>query len=63
MDIFWVKNWTKLGGIYMHFRVFLKVKVQNGDILIFFFSGGGGGLLKFQIYFGVCLIFMIYFGW
>ena len=46
MTILWIffgsKNWTKLGGIYMHFRVFLKVKVQNGDILIFFSVGGGG---------------------
>ena len=46
----------------MHFRVFLKVKVQNGDILIFF-CFLGGGVLKFQRCFGVCLIFMIYFGW
>ena len=32
---------------------FLKVKVQNGNIF--------GGLLKFQIFFGVCLIFLISF--
>ena len=30
-----------LGVISMHFRVFLKIKVQNGGFL--------GGLLKFQI--------------
>ena len=29
----------------MHFRVFLKVKVQNGGYFL--------GLLKFQIFFGV----------
>ena len=39
----------------MHFRVFFKVKVQNGE---YFFSclnldffWGGGGCLKFLIYF------------
>ena len=34
-----------LGVISMHFRVFYKVKVQNG---VYFW-----GLLKFQIFFGV----------
>ena len=36
---------TKLDYISMRFRVFLKVKVQNGR---YFFR-----LLKFQIFFGV----------
>ena len=26
------QNWTTLGGHYIHFRVFLKVKVQNWNI-------------------------------
>ena len=55
MNIFWGMKilWIFLGGhhkiglylgvISMHFRVFLKVKVQNGG---YFF-----GLLKFQISF------------
>ena len=39
----------------MHFRVFLKVKVQNGG---YFF-----GVAKISyIYFGGCLKFLIYFG-
>ena len=44
------------GGISIHFKDFLKVKVQN---LIFFwcryniFWGGGGGMPKFLIFFGV----------
>ena len=41
-----------LGVIPMHFRVFFKVKVQNGG---YFF-----GLLKFQIFFLGCLKFLIY---
>ena len=44
-----------LGVISMHFRVFFKVKVQNGEYffscLIFIFFFGGGGCLKFLIYF------------
>ena len=38
------RNWTIFRVISMHLGSFLKVKVQNGDIL--------GGLLKFQIFFG-----------
>ena len=41
----------------MHFRVFFKVKVRNGEYffsclnLNFLFGGGGGGCLKFLIFF------------
>ena len=45
-------NWTIFRG---HFRVFFKVKVQNGG---YFF-----GLLKFQILFGVLEIPVIFFFW
>ena len=46
VDIFWGhhKIGLYLGVISMHFRVFLKVNVQNGE---YFF-----GLPKFQIFFG-----------
>ena len=37
----------------MHFRVFFKVKVQNGGYFL--------GLLKFQIFFGVLEIPDIFF--
>ena len=37
------QNWASLRVISMHFRVFLKVNVQNWDFF---------GLLKFQIFFG-----------
>ena len=66
MNIFWdVKIlWRFLGGHHKnglffldHFNSFsmsfLKVSVQNGNIL-------GGGVLKFQIFFGVCLIFFMF---
>ena len=43
-----------LGSFIYILGLFLMVKVQNGNIF--------GGLQKFQIYFGVCLIFMIFFG-
>ena len=53
---FWChhKTWLVLGVISMYCRSFLKVKVQNGNIF--------GGLLKFQILFWVCLIFLIFLG-
>ena len=46
VDIFWGhhKIGLYLRVISMHFRSFLKVKVQNGDIF---------GLLKFQFFWGV----------
>ena len=41
------------GGSFLYFLgLFLKVKVQNGNIF--------WGSLKFQIFFGVCLIFLFY---
>ena len=44
-----------LGVISIHFRsLFFQVKVQNGNIL--------GGLLKYKIFYWVCLIFLILFG-
>ena len=40
----------------MYFLVFfLKVNVQNGDIL--------GRLLKFKILIWVCLVFLVFFAW
>ena len=43
-----------VGGIYIHFKAFLKVKVQNGNIfgvaIIFHIFVG---MLKFLIFFGV----------
>ena len=59
MTILWIFFWGHhkiglyLGVISMHFRVFLKVKVQNGGYCF--------GLLKFQIFLG-CLKFLIFFG-
>ena len=52
--IFWCHHKIRpyLGVNYMHFRVFFKVRVQNGRYF--------GGLLKFQIFFG-CLKFLIFF--
>ena len=46
VDIFWgsSQNLANLRVIFMHFRVFFKVKVQNRDIFF--------GLLKFQIFLG-----------
>ena len=62
----WILFWDHrkiglyLGVIFMHYRVFLYVKVQNegylgGGVLIFqlFFWGGGVGCLKFLIVFWV----------
>ena len=45
VDIFWVHHLIGLylGVISMHFRVFLKVKVQNRGYFL--------GLLKFQMFF------------
>ena len=56
VDIFWGHHKIELylGVISMHFRVFFKVKVQNGG---YFF-----GVLKFQIFFGGFLKFLIFFG-
>ena len=53
VDIFGgsAQNWTSFRVISMHFRVFLRSKYR---IWIF--------LLKFQIFFGGCLIFMIFSG-
>ena len=47
MDNFWghYKIGLYLGVISMHFRSFLKAKVQNGGYVF--------GLLKFQIFLGV----------
>ena len=45
--------WTFWGVISIHFRAFLKVKVQYWKVCF--------GLLNFK-YFGVCLIFLILFG-
>ena len=53
MKILWIffwgssQNWATLRVISMHFRVFLKVKVQNWDIFLgcknfkYFFGGAG----------------------
>ena len=46
------QNWASLRVISKHFRVFIKVKVQDWDIFL--------GLLKFQIFLG-CLKFLIFF--
>ena len=37
------QNWACLRVIFMQFRVFFKIKVQNWDIFL--------GLLQFQIFF------------
>ena len=54
MDIFGGHHKTGLylGVISMHFRVFFKVKVQNGGCFL--------GLLKFQTFLG-CLKFLVFF--
>ena len=50
-----LQNWTGFRGHFYTFQVFLlKVKVQDGDII--------WGSPKLQIFFGVWLIFPIYFG-
>ena len=56
MDIFWGhhKIGLYLGVISMHFRVFIKDKVQNG--------GYFRRLLKFQTFFGVLEILDIFWG-
>ena len=60
MKILWIffgghhKIGLYLGVISMHFRVFLKVMVQNGGYLF--------GLVKFQIFFLGCLKFLIFLG-
>ena len=56
MDIFWGRYKTELllVVIFIHLGLFLKVKVQNGDMF--------GGSLIFQICFGVCPIFLKCFG-
>ena len=54
MDIFWGPSLyfrLYLGVISVHFRVFFKVKVQNGGIF--------GGLLTFQIYIYIFLKFLL----
>ena len=57
MKILWIYH-NKIGlvleVISIHFRDFLKVNVQDGDIIL--------GSPKLQIFFGVWLIFPIYFG-
>ena len=51
------QNWTLGGGSFLCILgSFLKVKVQNGNI--FFLRGG---VVKFQIFFGVHLIFLMFF--
>ena len=47
-----LQNWTILGVIFIYFRGFFKVKIQNGNIF---------GVAKFQIFLG-CLIFLIFSG-
>ena len=53
--IFLVKSQMRLvlGVIFMYFRVFLNVNVQNGYIVL---------CCKKSKYFLGCLIFLIYFG-
>ena len=60
MKILWIYH-NKLGLVlevisihFRDFRGFLKVNVQDGDIIL--------GSPKLQIFFGVWLIFPIYFG-
>ena len=55
MDIFGgsSQEWASFRLISMQFRVFFKAK---GTEFGYFF-----GLLKFQIFFGGCLIFLIFF--
>ena len=60
MNILWIcfggssQNWASFRLITMHFGAFFKVKSSE---LGYFF-----GLLKFQIFFLGCLIFLIFFG-
>ena len=60
MKILWIYH-NKIGLVlevisihFRDFRGFLKVNVQDGDIIL--------GSKKLQIFFGVWLIFPIYFG-
>ena len=59
MKILWIffgghhKNGLYLGVISMHFRIFRKVKVQNGGYCF--------GFLNFRTFLG-CLKFLIFFG-